>query len=154
VREHETVTEVPAAGTSDHPGDPSAGAAGDAASVHRLVHAPDGPSVFEVVVDEEAIALSGSVDTASAGRLARVLASSPVSGDCAVLDLGRVDFVDVAASRVIARWAQDLEARALPLEVRGASPLLQRMWSVLGFREIAPVTFTRSVAEPPLPASR
>lgn len=114
----------------------------------------EAPPAFQVVVEKEAIALTGSVDTASASRLARVLAASPVSGDGAVLDVGGVDFVDVAASRVIARWARDLEARALRLEVRGASPLLQRMWSVLGLRQIAPVTFTRSVVEPPSSASR
>jgi hypothetical protein len=42
---------------------------------------------------------------------------------------------------VIARWAQDLNARALPLEVRGASPLLRRMWQVLALGEVAPVRF-------------
>ena len=63
-----------------------------------------------------------------------------------MLDLGQVEFVDIAASRVIARWAQDLEARSLPLEVRGASPLLQRMWEVLGLTQVAPVAFTRAGA--------
>jgi anti-anti-sigma regulatory factor len=114
----------------------------DVAAVHPLVHAPSLPP-FQVFFDDDRVAVTGSVDTFSADRLARVLASSPVSGDGAVLDLGDVEFVDVAASRVIARWAQDLEARALPLEVRGASPLLQRMWRVLGLTQIAPVAFTR-----------
>jgi anti-anti-sigma regulatory factor len=117
----------------------------DVASVHPLVHAPATPP-FQVFFDDDRVALTGSVDTFSADRLARVLASSPVSGDGAVLDLGQVDFVDVAASRVIARWAQDLDARALPLEVRGASPLLQRMWQVLGLSQLAPVAFTRPSA--------
>jgi anti-anti-sigma factor len=112
------VTEVPGAGAVDH---------------------------LRWVYDEDRVALSGSLDTFSADRLARVLASTPVSGDGAVLDLEDVDFVDVAGSRVIARWAQGLDARSLPLEVRGASPLLRRMWQVLDLARIAPVTFTRSL---------
>jgi hypothetical protein len=115
----------------------------DVAAVHPLVHAP-APPPFQVFFDDDRLALTGSVDTFSADRLARVLASSPVGGDGAVLDLARAEFVDVAASRVIARWAQDLDARSLPLEVRGASPLLQRMWEVLGLTQVAPVAFTRA----------
>ena len=103
-------------------------------------HAPATPP-FQIFFDGGHVALSGSVDTFGADRLARVLASSSVSGERAVLDLALVDFVDVAASRVIARWAQDLDARSLPLEVRGASPLLRRMWQVLGLERLAPVTF-------------
>jgi MEDS: MEthanogen/methylotroph, DcmR Sensory domain/STAS domain len=114
----------------------------DVTAVHPLVHAPAAPP-FQVFFDDDRLALTGSVDTFSAERLARVLASSPVGDEGAVLDVGRVEFVDVAASRVIARWAQDLDARAVPLEVRGASPLLQRMWQVLGLTRIAPVAFTR-----------
>lgn len=112
----------------------------DVATVHPLLHVPAAPP-FQVFIDEDRIALSGSVDTFSAGRLARVLASSPIGSDGAVLDLGRVEFVDVAASRVIACWAQELEARSLPLEVRGASPLLRRMWQVLGLGEVTAVRF-------------
>jgi anti-anti-sigma regulatory factor len=110
------------------------------------VHAPAGIPPFQVFFDDNRVALTGSVDTFSADRLARVLASSPVGAQGAVLDLGRVQFVDVAASRVIARWAQDLNARSLPLEVRGASPLLRRMWQVLALGEIAPVRFVGAAA--------
>jgi len=113
----------------------------DAAAVHPLVHAPSLPP-FQVFFDDDRVALTGSVDTFSADRLARVLASSPVSGDGAVLDLGNVEFVDVAASRVIARWAHDLADRRQPLEVRGASALVRRMWQVLGLADLAPVTFS------------
>jgi anti-anti-sigma regulatory factor len=123
----------------------SAQALADVATVHPLVHA-DAVPPFQVFFDDDRLALTGSVDTFSADRLARVLASSPVGDDGAVLDLGQVEFVDIAASRVIARWAQDLEARSLPLEVRGASPLLQRMWEVLGLTQVAPVAFTRAGA--------
>jgi hypothetical protein len=116
----------------------------DVATVHPLVNTPAGTPPFQVFFDDDQVALTGSVDSFSADRLARVLASSPVSDQGAVLDLGRVEFVDVAASRVIARWAQDLNARSLPLEVRGASPLLRRMWQVLALSDIAPVRFAGS----------
>jgi len=112
----------------------------EVASVHPLAHVSAEPT-FRVFFDDDRVALSGSVDTFSADRLARVLESSPVSGDGAVLDLARVEFVDVAASRVIARWARDLDARSLPLEVQGASPVLRRMWRVLGLADVAGVRF-------------
>ncbi len=117
----------------------------DAASAHPLAHTSVAPP-FRVFFDDDHVVLSGSVDTFSADRLARVLASSPVGTEGAVLDLERVEFMDVAASRTIARWAQDLNARSLPLEVRGASPLLRRMWQVLALGEIAPVRFVGTSA--------
>jgi anti-anti-sigma factor len=114
----------------------------DVASVHPLVHAPAAAPSFQVFFDGPRVALSGSVDTFSADRLARVLASSPVGPGGAVLDLEAVEFMDVAASRVIARWAGDLGIRHLSLEVRGASPLVRRMWQVLGLADVAPVEFS------------
>jgi len=113
----------------------------DVASVHPLVHAPAAAPPFQVFFDGPRVALSGSVDTFSADRLARVLGSSPVVGGV-VLDLADVDFVDVAATRVIARWGRDLADRGQPLEVHGASPLVRRMWRVLGLADLAPVTFS------------
>ncbi len=117
----------------------------DAASAHPLADASVVPP-FRVFFDGGHVVLSGSVDTFGADRLARMLASSPVAGPGAVLDLALVDFVDVAASRVIARWAQGLAARAVPVELRGASPLLRRMWQVLDLTRLAPVRFAGSVA--------
>ena len=57
-----------------------------------------------------------------------------------------VEFLDVAACRVLARWAGDLHDRALPLEIRDASPLLQRMWQLLALDDVAPVVFAGSAA--------
>jgi hypothetical protein len=127
-------------------GDLAGEALDDVASVHPLVHAASGLPPFQVYFDDDSVALTGSVDAFSADRLARVLATSPVGEQGAVLDLGLVEFVDVAASRVIARWAQDLDARALTLEVRGASPLVRRMWRVLALGDIAPVRFAGAAA--------
>jgi hypothetical protein len=113
----------------------------DVASAHPLVHAPEGIPPFRVFFEGDHVSLTGSFDTFTADRLARVLAASPVRAQGAVLDVRLVEFVDVAALRVIARWAQDLATRSVPLEVRGASPLLRRMWDVLALGELAPVTF-------------
>ncbi len=118
----------------------------DVASVHPLVHAPDRMPPFQVYFEEGHVALIGSVDTFSADRLARVLGSSPVGPHGAVLDLRRVEFLDVAASRAIAGWAQELSARAVRVEIRGASPLLRRMWQLLALDEIAPVAFAAVAA--------
>jgi anti-anti-sigma regulatory factor len=118
----------------------------DIASVHPLVHAPDGMPLSRVYFQDDRVALIGSVDTFSADRLARVLASSPVGAHGAVLDLRRVEFLDVAASRAIAGWAQDLSARGVRVEIRGASSLLRRMWQVLALDEVAPVAFAGTAA--------
>jgi MEDS: MEthanogen/methylotroph, DcmR Sensory domain/STAS domain len=113
----------------------------DVATVHPLVHAPEGLPTFRVFVDDEAIVLAGCIDTFAADRLAGVLATSPV-GSPAVLDLGPVEFLDVAACRALALWARDLSERAVPLEVRGSSSLVRRMWQLLALDVITTVTFT------------
>lgn len=125
------------------PGD----ALADLAAVHPLVHSTDGPPPFQVFFDEQRVVLTGSIDTFGTGRLARVLASSPVHGPHAVLDLALVDFVDVAGARTIARWARELDARAIALDVRGASPLFHRMWRLLALDRLAPVRFAAPDAD-------
>ena len=52
-----------------------------------------------------------------------------------------LEFVDVAGCRVLARWARDVDGL---LQVTGASPLVQRMWRLLGFDVMAPVMFERA----------
>jgi anti-anti-sigma factor len=118
----------------------------DVASVHPLLHAPGRLPHVRVVFEDDHLAVAGSIDTFTAHRLARVLVSSPVREEGAVLDLRLVQFMDVAASRAIARSAHNLGVRAASLETRGASPLLRRMWNVLALDEIAPVTFTGTAA--------
>jgi anti-anti-sigma regulatory factor len=122
-------------------GDLPTAALADVTSAHPLVHAPDGMPSFRVFFDDDRVVLTGDVDTFSAGRLAAVLASSPVVAQRAVLDLTHVEFVDVAAARTLARWVRDLQARSVAVEIRGASPLLGRMWRVLGLGDLVPVPF-------------
>jgi anti-anti-sigma factor len=117
----------------------------DVTAVHPLVHAPGGAPAFQVFFDQAGgMVLTGSVDTFSADRLARVLASSPAERPAVVLDLGRVEFMGVAACRVIGRWAAGLSARSVSVELAGSSPLVRRMWQLLSLDAAAPVTFTGS----------
>jgi anti-anti-sigma factor len=117
----------------------------DLTAVHPLVHAPAGAPAFQVFFDDDGgLALTGSVDTFSADRLARVLAASPAEPPSVVLDLGRIEFIDVAACRVLARWAAALSARSVAVELTGASALVRRMWLLLSLDAVAAVTFTGS----------
>jgi hypothetical protein len=118
----------------------------DVTAVHPLVHGPGDAPGFRIFFDDDRLVLAGSVDTFSAGRLAGVLALSPVDAGGVVLDLRLTEFLDVAACRVLARWAGSLHDRALPLEIRDASPLLQRMWQLLALDDVAPVVFAGSAA--------
>ncbi len=115
----------------------------DVASVHPLVHGPEGVPSFHVFYDADRVVLTGSVDTFTAPRLDRVLADSPAARPSTVLDLGRLEFLDVAGCRVLARWAAGLSR---PLHVTGASRLVQRMWHLLGLQAVAPVVFEGSPA--------
>jgi hypothetical protein len=117
----------------------------DVATVHPLVHAPEGPP-FRLFFDDDRIVLAGSVDTFSAARLGRVLAASTVGPGGAVVDVSLLEFADVAACRALALWARGLRDRRLPVEIRGASPLLRRTWQILGLGEFAEVDAAQPVA--------
>jgi anti-anti-sigma regulatory factor len=119
-----------------------AGALADVVATHPLVHAPQDVPPFRLFFDDECLALAGSVDTFSADRLSRLLATSPVRGPVATLDLTFLDFLDGAGCRAIARWVRELGARSIAVELRSAPRVVQRMWSILDFGRLAPVTFT------------
>ena len=118
----------------------------EAASRHPVVHVPDGPPTFRLFFDNGRLVMAGTVDISSAGLLSCVLAGSPVKGPRASLDLARVEFLDVAACRALALWAHGLRARAVDLEIRGASPIIRRMWQVLDLSDIAPVSFVEETS--------
>jgi ABC-type transporter Mla MlaB component len=127
-------------------GDLTRDALADVATVHPLVHGPDAVPPFRVFFDDDRLVLAGSVDTFSADRLARVLAASPAGAEGAVLDLSLTEFLDVSACRVLARWARDVQARSLRVEVRDASPLFRRMWRILALDDLVPVSFAGAAA--------
>jgi anti-anti-sigma regulatory factor len=62
-----------------------------------------------------------------------------------VLDLSQAEFVDVGGCRTLALWARRLEDRGPRLELVGTSGVFRRMWDLLGFDELADVSFR----EPP-----
>ena len=117
----------------------------DVASVHPQVRGPRGRPPP-----------SGSSSTATGSRWPGASTRSAPTGwrgcsrrravDTAgvVLDVAALEFLDVAGCRVIARWAADLRARSVPLEVTGSSTLLPRMWKVLDLDRLAPVTFSEA----------
>lgn len=116
----------------------------DVASLHPLVRTPDGVPTFQVFFDEDRVVLTGCVDTFSAGRLESVFAASSTDRAVPLLDLGLLEFIDVAGCRALARWAQRLDTHGGRLEVTGASRLVQRMWTVLALDGLAPVSFVGS----------
>jgi anti-anti-sigma factor len=118
----------------------------DVATVHPLVHAPEGVPPFQVFFDDGRLVLTGSVDTFTADRLTAVLSATPVDGERTVLDLGRLDFVDAAGCRVLAHWAQEVCPRPGRLRITGTSRLVERMWRLLTLDELAPVTFAEGRA--------
>jgi hypothetical protein len=118
----------------------------DNASVHPLVRAPAEVSSLRLFVDGRRLAPAGTVDAFSSDRLGRLLSSAPVSDDGAVLDLAALEFLDVAACRVLARWALGLAARSVPVRVVGSSALHRRMWRILELDQLAPVTFAEASA--------
>jgi anti-anti-sigma regulatory factor len=114
----------------------------DVTAVHPLVHAPGNAPGFQVFfADDGHLTPTGTVDTFSADRLAAVLGTTPVGPPAVALDLAGLDFVDVAACRVLARWAAALSTRSVAVVFVGASALLQRMWQLLSLDVVAPVTF-------------
>jgi hypothetical protein len=113
----------------------------EAASAHPLVHATEGLPAFRMFHDRGRLIVAGSIDTFSADLMSRMLAASPVTGPTATLDLGLVDFMDVAACRVVAQWARGLRRRSIDVEVEGAPRLVHRMWQILALAELAPVSF-------------
>ena len=123
-------------------GDLAGEALAEVASVHPLVRGPEGVPPFQVFHDADRVVVTGSVDTFTAPLLGRVLADSP-AGPSTVLDLGLLEFVDVAGCRVLARWAAGLGATAAGDR---RLPAVRRMWPLLGLDAVAPVVFEESHA--------
>jgi ABC-type transporter Mla MlaB component len=124
-------------------GDLASSALADVASVHPAASAPTGMPQFRLFFDDDRLVLAGSVDVSEADRLVRLLAGSPPV-PALLLDLSRLQFVDVAGCRVIARWAGDLCGRGVAVEIRGASRLFRRVWDLLELSAVASVAFSET----------
>ena len=106
------------------------------AAVHPLrLGAGDAPTPgFHVHgTADGAVALSGEVDLMYSDPVAGLLSGS--AGDLGVpaLDVSNLRFIDVAGMRAVVAAARALLAAAGSAEVRGASPLFRRVWSILGY---------------------
>jgi anti-anti-sigma factor len=112
-----------------------------AAAVHPQVHAPDDVPPFRLWFDDGGLAAAGVLDAFDADHVLRVLLASHVAGPVVQLDLSRVEFIDAAGCRALARWAQALQARSARLSLVGTSRLFRRTWQVLGFDQVTDAVF-------------
>jgi anti-anti-sigma regulatory factor len=107
-----------------------------AAAVHPQVHAPEAVPPFRLWFDDGGLAVAGVLDAFDADHVLRVLLASHVAGPVVRLDLSRVEFIDAAGCRALARWAQALQGRSARLELGGTTRLFRRTWQMLGFDQL------------------
>lgn len=79
-----------------------------------------------------ALRLSGEVDVSNVPSLSSALRSTAVGRAAVLLDLGALEFIDVAGMRAIHRTAQGLAARGGELMVLSPRPLVARMIAMMG----------------------
>lgn len=81
------------------------------------------------------LAPSGWLDVTTLGSLTGPLARAIASGEDVLVDLGRVEFVDVSCLRLFAEAARELAARQQRLVLVSAPEPLPEMLKLLGFDE-------------------
>jgi anti-anti-sigma regulatory factor len=129
-----------------------AGVLRDLATVHPQVHLPEGVppdalAPFRLFVDGDRLVIAGDVDAFGAERLGALLTTSPADGAGIVtLDVSGLAFADAAGCRAMAAWARDRVAAGRRPRLVGASRLFARVWRLLGYDRIAPVTLRRPAA--------
>jgi anti-anti-sigma factor len=79
-----------------------------------------------------ALRLSGEVDISNVPSLSSALRSTAGGRSALLLDMGALDFIDVAGMRAIQRTAQGLAARGGELMVLSPRPLVARMITMMG----------------------
>jgi anti-anti-sigma factor len=79
-----------------------------------------------------ALRLSGEVDVSNVPSLSSALRSTAGGRAAVLLDLGSLEFIDVAGMRAIQRTAQGLAARGGELTVLAPRPLVARMIAMMG----------------------
>ncbi len=98
-------------------------------------------SPFGVFVLHGDLWIEGELDALQMDLAADLLASVPVDGDDVVVNVSRLEFADGAATAELARFARRLGQEGRRVVLRDASPMLRRVWDLLGFSAIAPVDF-------------
>lgn len=113
---------------------------------------PEHESSFRLQGREDGgIALEGEIDFACASVVESLLLGSVADLREPAIDVSRLRFVDCAGMRSIVRACREIVATRGEMRIRGASPSFQRMWTILGYGELAGVALTadgRSSEEP------
>ena len=113
----------------------------DAAAVHPLSSVHGSPPLFRLWFEDGRIVVAGQVDTSASDRFRRLLGSTHVEGDVVTVDLSRLDFVDLAGTRVLASFARSVTGRGARLVLAGTPRLFRRMWRIVGLSDLAGVSF-------------
>ena len=94
----------------------------EVSSLHRIQHIPDADASFALTVSNGVVRLIGELDLSSVDEFARLLGAvaESTSGPLEV-DLAGLDFIDVAASRVLARVRTAMRGAGRELLVTGAT---------------------------------
>ena len=105
-------------------------------------------------IDEEhkpgalVIAVSGRIDSTTAGELEAVLPARVQAEDAIVLDLGAVSYVSSAGLRVLLKGAKTAKATGHRLTLAGLAPTVQEVFDISGFSGIFQIVpdFTAALA--------
>jgi anti-anti-sigma regulatory factor len=101
----------------------------DVATLHPVVSDDLGAASYRLFADEGVVRVIGDLDTFGAARLERILQSAPPLTD-GVIDVADVGFIDHAALLTLNRVA----AAGDTLRIRGAKPIVRRLWDLLDVR--------------------
>ncbi len=82
------------------------------------------------------IAVSGRIDSTTAGDLEAVLPARVQAEDATVLDLGAVSYVSSAGLRVLLKGAKTAKATGHRLTLAGLAPTVQEVFDISGFSGI------------------
>jgi anti-anti-sigma regulatory factor len=111
-------------------------------AVHPLIHlsGTDGGSSFHIHgTDDGGIAVAGEIDATQSDLVETLLRGSMDELADPVIDVSELGFADIAAMRAVAHATEGFRAVQRTVEVRGASPTFRKVWSLLGYGELAQV---------------
>lgn len=98
----------------------------DLAAIHPVLSTDFEKPSFQLFVDDDAVAVVCELDTSCAEQLRRVFSSLPKRPDL-VLDFSGVEFIDHRALLIL----NEVAGAGDGLAVRGAKPIVQRIWRFL-----------------------
>jgi anti-anti-sigma regulatory factor len=98
----------------------------DLATVHPVLSGEFEPPSFQLFVDGDSAIVTGALDHWSADRLRRILSNASTFSALG-LDLSAVEFVDHRALLAL----QEVASHVGPIQLRGASPIVRKVWELL-----------------------